>query len=130
MKKINPGFTLIELIVTVMMVAVLAAVAVPMVRNATEQSNGTRAITNLNMMATAARMYFSDTGDTTALVYPDIGTINARYGLTIQDPSFTYSGNQTGLNFAFQARRNAGSQAGSTITINQTGAVGGTWPWL
>ena len=56
------GFTLVELLVVMIILAVLAAVIVPRVWNRAEQSRRAKAIADISNLETALRMYAADNG--------------------------------------------------------------------
>ena len=56
------GFTLVELLVVMIILAVLAAVIVPRVVNRAEQSRRAKAIADITNLETALRMYTADNG--------------------------------------------------------------------
>ena len=136
MKPVS-GFTLIELIIVIIIVGILASVAAPMLMGSIEDSRGMQAHANLRMIATAARMYWNDTGDTAHYdntVLKDIAAINAMYNIEIQDAYFDYEGDQEGNVYTFTATRNSGSHLNTVITINQTHEIDpdetDDWPWI
>ncbi len=59
MKK---GFTLIELLVVVLILGILATISMPLYRKTVETSKATDALSILNMIANANRMYQLDNG--------------------------------------------------------------------
>ncbi len=62
MLKDSRGFTLVELLVVMIILAVLAAVIVPRVVNRAEQSRRAKAIADITNLETALRMYTADNG--------------------------------------------------------------------
>jgi prepilin-type N-terminal cleavage/methylation domain-containing protein len=57
------GFTLVELMVVVIIIGILTTMAVPLYRKTIETSKATDALSILNMIANANRMYQLDTGN-------------------------------------------------------------------
>ncbi|MBW3621935.1 MAG: type II secretion system major pseudopilin GspG [Armatimonadetes bacterium] len=57
------GFTLIELLVVMIILAVLAAFAIPRVLNRTEDARRARAISDVKTLGTALDMYKADNGE-------------------------------------------------------------------
>jgi len=58
--KLQRGFTLIELMITVVIVGILAAVAVPSYTNHVKRGNAQEAPSNLLAMKTQAEQYYAD----------------------------------------------------------------------
>ena len=59
MKKKPMGFTLLEIMITVVILAVLSALAIPAYKNTIEQTRSNEAITNLNIIWMAEKIYWS-----------------------------------------------------------------------
>ena len=66
--SIGHGFTLIELLVVVLIIAILAAVAVPQYQKAVEKSRATEALSVLKSLWNSANVFFMDTGSWPALI--------------------------------------------------------------
>lgn len=71
MKKKRAGFTLIELMIVIAIIAILAAILVPNFLKARAQGQLTACKSNLKNMATALEMYASDFGGR----YPNTSTL-------------------------------------------------------
>ncbi|WP_428897709.1 prepilin-type N-terminal cleavage/methylation domain-containing protein [Parelusimicrobium proximum] len=86
MKK---GFTLIELLVVVLIIAVLAAIALPQYNKAVEKARTTEAFTWIKTAVEAEERYFLQSGEYTA-DWGDLditGQENTKYYTMILDPS-------------------------------------------
>ena len=81
MKK---GFTLIEMLIVVLIIAILAAIALPQYRKATEKTIIVEAIENLRSIAQANQRYYMATGS-----YAGVNDIDA---LDITIPGTNYNG--------------------------------------
>ena len=62
-EKSKAGFTLIELLVVMIILAILAAFAIPRVLNRTEDARRARAISDIKTVGTALDMYKADNGE-------------------------------------------------------------------
>ncbi len=129
------AFTLIELIVTLIIIGILAALSLPQFGKTREHALGKEAIANLKLIAAAEKIYRMEaiTG-----YYPrvapnpqsDIGQINTYLRLSIPtgtsplytDRNWNYSVTGAANTFSSTATRTAtgGSYSGCTYTIDQS----------
>lgn len=86
MKSKHAGFTLIELMVVILIVAVLASVAVPMMRGRIDRSKWTEANAAAGAIRTAVKVYFVETGDT---VTGNLSNVAVQQALDMQDADLT-----------------------------------------
>jgi type IV pilus assembly protein PilE len=114
------GFTLIELMVTVTIVAILAGIAIPSYRNYVLRGQITNATTGLSAMQANMERYFQDNrtyAPTAGGLQPPCTPPGATNGtFTITCPAVP-----TGTTFALQAV-GSGSTAGFTYFLDNTGA--------
>lgn len=82
---IKSGFTLIEMLIVVLIVAILAAIALPQYNTSVERAKMTEAVTLTKQIAEANRRYYLATG-----VYA--GSI-AELDIDIPGEDYTYNGN-------------------------------------
>ena len=122
------GFTLLELLVTVAVVAILASVALPQYRKTTETAYKREAQDLLLTLYYGERTYFLSNNKyvnpagvwkTIFMENPNLGTVPVTFTVPVATP----------ILFTGQAQRVGGPCNGKTITINQTGpgSLGGNW---
>ena len=123
MKK---GFTLLELLIVVVVIAILATLAVPQYIKAVERSKEARARHHLSLIAQAEHLYravndsYITAGDT-----PSTTGLNNFAELTGIDPDddWNYSvDNVAPAAFLSHAIRTNGPNSGEEITLDQDGA--------
>lgn len=108
------GFTLIEVMITVAIVAILAAVALPSYRDYVLRGQLTDARSQLSTWAARMEQFYQDSRN--------YGTSGGACGVVIGNTAqFTYSCTNTGQAFVLTAT-GIGSTAGFSFTINQTTA--------
>ena len=122
------AFTLTEVIVTVVIFGVLAAIAIPVYRKTIEKSFGDRARTVLKTIYTAQRLYklYNNRYDSSLnpgladslvghdyLENPNAGGLKFTYTITAADATA----------FTAPATRNSGTNNTEFITINQAGSI-------
>lgn len=76
------GFTLIELIVTIAIIAILAAIIAPNAFRAVEKSKCARAISETKTIKTAAGSYYTDTG-----LWPPVYRLTTLINPFLNDPN-------------------------------------------
>ena len=86
MKSKHAGFTLIELMVVILIVAVLASVAVPMMRGRIDRSKWTEANAAAGAIRSAVKLYFVETGNT---VTGNLSNASVQQTLNMQDADLT-----------------------------------------
>ena len=101
------GFTMLELMVVVIIVAVLAAVAVPLYTGYIKKARVSEAEGRIDQILTAARSYYQENGS-----WPAAGAAGF-FGDTSASPNFTY------------AIAGGGGTGTYTITATGTGAMAG-----
>ena len=112
------GFTLIELMIVVVIIAILAAIALPAYRDYVLRGQLTDARSQLSIWAARMEQFYQDNRN--------YGTSGGACGATVQNTQyFTYGCANTGQAFTLTAT-GTGSTAGFTYTINQTSARSST----
>jgi type IV pilus assembly protein PilE len=119
------GFTIIEVMIVVVIIAVLGAVALPAYNDYILRSRLAEAYANLGDMATKLEQYYQDNRTYNGVPPPCTGggtvanlptAANSKY-FTISCPVATL----TNTGFVVQATGNVANVAGFTFTIDQTG---------
>jgi type IV pilus assembly protein PilE len=129
--KFKAGFTIIELLIVVVMVAVLAALVLPRFGTTMEQARANEAVSYLRMIRAGERAFLSR-NNTYILIAAGPAAraaIQANLGVDVSETNFTFSvgAGAAGIatSFVATATRTNGAQAGNTISIDQNGAIAG-----
>ncbi|MFA7255359.1 MAG: prepilin-type N-terminal cleavage/methylation domain-containing protein [Candidatus Omnitrophota bacterium] len=118
MMRAKKGFTLTEILVTVVVLAVLAALMIPRFSGQSERGVVAEAVAMLSAIRQAEAAYLLENSSYTAtLTDLDIDDPNAA-----PNPKFNYAFN-TGMNATTAQRIGGGTFAGNTIILN----MDGTW---
>ncbi|MHC5088907.1 MAG: prepilin-type N-terminal cleavage/methylation domain-containing protein [Planctomycetota bacterium] len=121
MKSKSTGFTLIELMVVILIVAVLAAAAIPLMRGRIDQSKWSEANASAGAIRNAVKAYFMDSGN---IITGDLDDTAVQQALGMQ------SGDLTGSYFTASDYTidsvNSDGVAVITVTGNQTNAPSGS----
>lgn len=113
------GFTLIELMIVVVIIAILAAIAIPQYQNYIIRTQTTRAMAELNSLRTALEICEND-GNADAVCLED--TINS--DMLISAPTIARTPPTTSINATF-GRKATARLNGGTITMVRSAA--GVW---
>ncbi|SHF42893.1 general secretion pathway protein G [Caldanaerobius fijiensis DSM 17918] len=91
----NKGFTLVELLVVVAIIAILAAVLVPRLLGYTDRARQARAMSDLGTMKTVIETYTADEGQG---VYPSKDNTTDNYvGKVLKDGGINWTGGTDGI---------------------------------
>ncbi len=126
------GFTLTELLVVVIIVAILATLALPMLLKTLEKAKVGEAISNLNLIRTGQKIYFLEY----SIFSPDIANLNIENPNDTTSRYFEYAGSSAGDdltdNFIATATRGGGDvpdapdpYQGDVYTIQKGGTIEG-----
>ena len=111
------GFTLTELLIVVVIIALLAALALPMLVKTLEKAKVGEAASNLNLIRTGQKIYFLEYGQFS----PDIASLN------VEDPN-----NPTSRYFSYTAADGGDdltTDFTATATRGGTGAIAAPEPY-
>ncbi|VGO17539.1 Type II secretion system protein G [Pontiella desulfatans] len=119
-KNKKSGFTLVELMVVAIIVAILAAVAIPLMSGNKDRAMATEAQTGCSTIATAMRMHYVEHGNFTAITDPaDLGGIKAEADLNgtyFLGNGYTITPGADGNNYTITAD-GSGDAAGMRVTM-------------
>jgi len=122
-KKRN-GFTLIELFIVVLIIAILAAIAIPVISKNMEKSKTGEVVSTLNLIRMAEKDYYLDSNPKTYTTDFSLLNIDNPNNVASANRYFTYTiptGNAVG--FTATATRKDGSYTGDWYTIDQNGTI-------
>ena len=135
----DKGFTLVELMVVVLVIAILLAIAIPTFLGARERSQDRAAQSNLRNALTAAKVAYSNDGDYSQASNTDLVSIEPRLSYqpagTVSDEENEISVSNMSRTGTWVSTGNARCFSDSTNLINTThttaaacnGATGHTW---
>ena len=116
------GFTLVELMIVAAIVAILAAIVVPLLANNRERAIIAEGHTMLGTLATAAKVYYAQEGEWPAFEeLPQIVQDEVKNAKYWTDPKI--DGDDTAMTFTIEAtaKENAGRIKGMTLALNEQG---------
>ncbi len=120
-KNPQTGFTMLELMVVVVIIAVIAGFAIPNYQRAVERSYLRTATANLQALHSVQQIYRTQNGNYWGT--GDVAAINTNLGLNIIESGMTYTSTAGGANFTVTAVR-WGPAATFTVTVTDTALSG------
>ena len=131
-KPVRPGFTLAEVLITIVILGVVAGLAVPTYFQQMEQTRSNEATVNLNAIYMGQKIYAMNNGGNfwNAGNNPTAASINAALNIDINPQfydiiSINANNGATPRTFSAVARRNTtqGGDGATQFTINQNGTI-------
>lgn len=127
-KNKKSGFTLVELMVVAIIVAILAAVAIPLMSGNTERAMATEGKTGCGAVATAVRMHYVENG--AAATAPKLADLKGITAADLKGTYFeTYEVDASGPNDYTITATGKGKAAGKTVEMKVEGGAT-TWSGL
>ncbi len=130
------AFTLVELCISILIIALLCAIAIPLYLTHLEEARGSKALENLSLIRSAEMLYMTENSAYTNVVadlqaYTNFPSIESDWTYTVVstgNDNFTATATRTTANITYNAKTITIDQD-SEIIIDGTKVVnGGSWP--
>jgi len=130
MSKGVVGFTLIEIVITAVVIAILSAIMIPQYVKFVEKGRGEEAKLMLKSIRAAEKIYKADNNTYTT----NLNNLQSHIGAPNSNPnrSFNYSiTSADSISFTSRATRRTGVNSGEYLTMDQIGTINpsGTDTW-
>ena len=120
--KTNKGFTLTEILIAAVIVAILGGVAIPQVSKAKARASAAQAVAYLRNIKTSEKMYYAKWKSYVGAV--DVTPIKSALGVDVQSKDYNFSIAASTATNTFTAT--ATGSTGNTITLDQDGKFDNT----
>lgn len=98
MKKSASGFTIVELLIVIVVIAILATISIVAYNGIQQRANNSKTVTAVTAYIKALQMYKVDNGQYPAILAGSGSCLGDTYGAAGCDSAGSYSVNQGGLN--------------------------------
>jgi len=118
------GFTLVEVLIVVIIIAILAAIGIPQYAKTIEKARGGEARAGLANIQSAEKIYYAEE-ETYTVMLADLDITLPQIGW-----DFTIAAGSTAsiaTSFTATATRSGGRWVNKTLTVNDSGTLGGDW---
>lgn len=123
-RKVNSGFTLVELVVVMVIVGILASLSVPMYRSYIQRSRAQEGVALVGSVAGAQKVHYAEHGSFLAI--GDATGVNDVLGIDVRGNSlfntFTVATSGTGESAVFTVT-SVGTEGAAGVTVTATGGV-------
>ena len=123
------GFTLVELMIVAAIIAILAAIIIPLLANNRQRAIAAEGQNLLGVAATACKVYYAENGAFPANVaaLPQLTQDELARGKYFGVPVLTSGGALGGYVLTATANASAGDLSGKALTLTQAATGGQTW---
>jgi len=114
------GFTMVEALITCIIIAILVTIAMPIYMKAFEQAQGAKAMENLRLIQAAQALYRTDSATYTS----STASLQSFTNFTTNDGDWSYTIPSSGpTGFTATSTRLSGQYTGKWISIDETANI-------